>query len=321
MAATQWVRAEDRRVDLRPVQRRRLECALDPLPVERQRGVVVEQSAVEPCHGLESDAASDRHCPEQVAGKLSELVRPLACLFQHPGEHIAGQQAHILREHAEHQTVDELRHRLRIVAPVPQTLREFRERRRRTLRHRLPRLARSQPLRVRHRPLELVAGHAVGEIVECELVRHAHAVRPVGADAEPRHVRDDQQRRVLQCECVLTQLVERRVEIRAAALVLPRETAALPYIGPAVAAGVLPRAALEAVPLARRVDVRRCRLAEQPAQVDEVLLRRRAFLQLRRPPLGDELARRHRSDRQHEGTGRQRRLVARSDDAASFIDA
>ena len=63
-------------------------------------------------------------------------------------------------------------------------------------------------------------------------------------DAEPRHVRDDQQRWVLQRERVLMQLVERRVEIGAAALVLPGETTALSHVGPSVAATVLSRAAL-----------------------------------------------------------------------------
>ena len=56
---------------------------------------------------------------------------------------------------------------------------------------------------------------------------------------------------------------------------------------------VLARAALEAVRLAGRVGLDRRRLAQQPAQVDEVLLRGRALLQLRGPPLGDELVRRH----------------------------
>ena len=91
---------------------------------------------------------------------------------------------------------------------------------------------------------------------------HAHAIRPVRADAEPHHVRDDQQRRVLQGERVLAQLVERRVKVGAAALVLPGEASALPHVGPAVAAGILPRATLEAVPLARRVRFRRCRFVE-----------------------------------------------------------
>ena len=286
-------RAQDRRVDLRPVERRGVKRGFDPLPVEGQGGVVVEQPAVEPGHGLEADAAPGGHRAEQVAGEVGELVRPLARLFQHPGEHVAGQKPRVLGEHAEHQTVDEMRHRLGLVAARPQALGEGREGRRRALRHRLARLARAKTLRVRHRPFELVAGGGVDEIVERELVRHAHAVGPVGADAEPRHVRDDQQRRVLQGERVLTQLVERRVEVGAPPLVLPGEAAALPHVGPAVAAGVLARAALEAVDLAGRVGLRRRRLAEQTAQVDEMLLTPRALLQRCRPPLGDERLRRH----------------------------
>ena len=83
---------------------------------------------------------------------------------------------------------------------------------------------------------------------------------------------------------------------------------------------ILVRAALEAVSIARRVGVRRCRLAEQTAQVDEVFLRGRALLQLRCSPLGDERARRHRAHRNDGDMGRLRRPLARLDDAASFIE-
>ena len=73
----------------------------------------------------------------------------------------------------------------------------------------------------------------------------------------------------------------------------PGEVVAFPDVGPAVAAGVLVRAPLKAVRLAGRVRLGRCRLVEQTAQVDEVLLRRRALLQRRDPPLRDEGVRRH----------------------------
>ena len=39
-------------------------------------------------------------------------------LLQHPREHLAGQQAHVVGEHAEHQPVDEVCDRLRVVAPL-----------------------------------------------------------------------------------------------------------------------------------------------------------------------------------------------------------
>ena len=151
----------------------------------------------------------------------------------------------------------------------------------------------SPPPFARHRPFELVPRGRVRQVLQREFVRLADAVGPVGADAEPRHVGDDQQRRVLQRQRVLPQLVESRVQVGAPALVFPGEAMALPHIGPAVAAAVLARPALEAIALARRVGFRRRRLAEQPAQIDEVLLRRRALLQLGRPPLGDERSRRH----------------------------
>ena len=75
----------------------------------------------------------------------------------------------------------------------------------------------------------------------------------------------------------------------------PGEAVTLPHVRPAPSAGVLERAALEAVVIAPGVGLRRRRFAEQPAQVDEVLLRRGAFLQLRGVPLRDELVWGHRS--------------------------
>ena len=110
-------RPQDRRIDLRPVERRRLERRLYSLPVERQRGVVVEQPAVEPCHRLEPHIAACRHRSEQARGVVREPVRVAPRAFQHPCEHVVRQQAHVLGEHAEHEAVDEVRHRLRIVAP------------------------------------------------------------------------------------------------------------------------------------------------------------------------------------------------------------
>ena len=105
-------------------------------------------------------------------------------------------------------------------------------------------------LGIGHRPLELVADGGVEEIVERELVGLADAVGPVGADAEPGHVGDDQEGRVLQGERVLAQLIEGGVEVGVLALVLPGEAVAFPDVGPALAAGVPAGAAFEAVAVA-----------------------------------------------------------------------
>ena len=101
------------------------------------------------------------------------------------------------------------------------------------------------------------------------------------------------QRRVLECQGVLTELVECSVEVGPLALVFPGEVVALPDVVPPVAAGVPARSSLEAVRVPRWVSLGRRRLAQQAAQVDEVLLGRRALLQLGVPPLCDELVRRH----------------------------
>ena len=146
---------------------------------------------------------------------------------------------------------------------------------------------------VGQRPLELVAGGRVPQVFQDELVGLADAVGPVGADAEAVQVADDQQRWVLQRQRVLPQLPEGGVQVGVRAFVLPAEVAALPHVGPAVAARVLLRAALEAIALAGGVGFDRRRLVEHAAQVVEVRLRRLAFLQLGRRPLGDELVRRH----------------------------
>ena len=186
-----------------------------------------------------------------------------------------------------------MRDGLRLVAAVPQRLRQRGEPLRRALGERLPRLAGPQPLGIRERPLELVAGGRVPQVFQDEVVGLADAVGPVGADAEALQVADDQQRRVVQRQRVLPQLPEGGVQVGVRAFVLPAEMAALPHVGPAAAARVLFRAALEAVALAGGVGFDRRRLAEHAAQVVEVRLRRLAFLQLGSRPLGDELVRRH----------------------------
>ena len=170
----------------------------------------------------------------------------------------SGSRPTVVGEHAVDQPVDEVRDRLRIVPTLAQRLGDRRERRRHPFGERLPGLPRPQPIGIRERPLQPVARRRVGQVVQFELVRPADAVRPVGADPEPHHVGHDQQRRVLQRQRVLPELVEGYVEVRALPLVLPREVVAFPDVGPAVTAGVLPRAAFEAV----RVRLGRRRLVQ-----------------------------------------------------------
>ena len=126
-------RAEDRRIDLRPVEVRRRQYRLDVSGLQRERRTVVEQSTVEPVDRLEADPAAGGHHSEELGGQLGELLRGAPRLSQHPGEHVSGQQAHVVGEHAEDEPVDEVRDHGRIVATRPQRLGDCREGRRRPL--------------------------------------------------------------------------------------------------------------------------------------------------------------------------------------------
>ena len=120
-------RAEDRRIDLRPVEVRRRQYRLDVSGLQRERRTVVEQSAVEPGDRLEANPAAGGHHSEELGGQLGELLRGALRLSQHPGEHVIGQQAHVVGEHAEDEAVDEMRDHGRIVATRPQRLGDGRE--------------------------------------------------------------------------------------------------------------------------------------------------------------------------------------------------
>ena len=145
--------------------------------------------------------------------------------------------------------------------------------------------ARTQTLGIRHCPLELLPNLGAGQVLQLELVGFADTVGPVGADAEPNHVRDDQQRRVLEGKGVLPQLLKGPVEIGMLAFVFPCEVPPLPHVGPSCPARVLARTALEAVDLAGGVGFGRRGFTQQAAQVDEVLLTAGTLFQFRPAPL------------------------------------
>jgi hypothetical protein len=121
--------------------------------------------------------------------------------------------------------------------------------------------------------LELPADGGVAQLVESDPVDLVDGVGPVGVDLEGRHVGDDEERRVLEGHGVLLELGIGGAEVLALALVLPGEVAALPDVGPALAAGGFRRAALEGISIALGVGVGRRVLAQERAEVIEVRLR------------------------------------------------
>ena len=71
-------------------------------------------------------------------------------------------------------------------------------------------------------------------------------------------------------------------------LVFPAEEILFPYIGEAIAAAVLFRALFKTEGFARGIGLGGRGVPQHPAQVEKVLLRGRAFLELDFPPLSDE---------------------------------
>ncbi|CAA9574814.1 MAG: hypothetical protein AVDCRST_MAG19-3203 [uncultured Thermomicrobiales bacterium] len=93
----------------------------------------------------------------------------------------------------------------------------------------------------------------VAEAGEVEAVGVGGGAGEVGADLEAVEVADDQQRRVLEGVAVELELAVGGGEVGVVPLVLPGEGAALPDVGPALAAGRLGGALLEGEALAGRV--------------------------------------------------------------------
>ncbi len=132
----------------------------------------------------------------------------------------------------------------------------------------------------------------VEQVVERERIGLLDGVGEVGADLDRGQVRHDQQRRVLERLAVLEELVVGLAKVRVPALVLPGEGPTLPDVGPALAALLLGGALLEGEPLARGIRVGGRGMADEAAEIDEVLLRGGALLQVGSvAPLVDERAR------------------------------
>lgn len=123
-----------------------------------------------------------------------------------------------------------------------------------------------------------------------DLLRRAREVR---VNFEAIHVADDQQRRVAEVFAVLQQLLVGGDEVFVLPLVLPGEVVLHPDVGPPLFAFKLVDAALERVPGAVGVGCSRRRLAEELAEIEEVLVAGGALGEFRGLPLRDELLRRH----------------------------
>jgi hypothetical protein len=128
------------------------------------------------------------------------------------------------------------------------------------------------------------------ERVEGDGVDGFGRVREVGVDLNYVGIAHDQQRWILQRLTILQKLLVGRFEICLRSLIFPAEATPPPDVGKPLPALHLACTFFETVPLPGGVRLGGSLLIEHPAQVKEMLLRRRAFLQLYSGPFLFELS-------------------------------
>jgi len=128
----------------------------------------------------------------------------------------------------------------------------------------------------------------LAEAVERDFVDDGNGVGEIGVDDDSVQVADDEEERVGERVAVKEELVIGVVQILVLTLVFPAEEILFPDIGEAIAAAVLFRALFKAKVFARGIGLGGRGMAQHAAQVQEMLLRGGAFLELDFSPLGDE---------------------------------
>ncbi len=128
----------------------------------------------------------------------------------------------------------------------------------------------------------------MGEAGELEGVDALDGAGEVGVDFNAVEVADHEERRVFEVLAVLEELAVGGGEVFVLAFVFPAEVAAHPNVGPAVAALGFSHAAFERIPGAFGVGSGGFGLAQQVAEVEEVLLAGAALGELRGLPFLDE---------------------------------
>ena len=209
-------------------------------------------------------------------------------------EDVLGEEAGILREEREQDAIEEVGDLLRVVTSGTEALGELGEVAGGLLGDlggldaRSELLGRGEDGPERRERFRWVVG---GQVVEGDGVELRAEVGEVGPDLDRVEVGDDEERRVAQVLAVAEQLDVGGLQVLALALVLPAEEVLLPDVGEAVSPTRLGDGLLEGVVVAGRVGLVGRRLAEHPAQVDEVFLGGGLLLRLVVAPLLGELAR------------------------------
>ena len=279
---------ENGRLDGRPVQVADVDQDVHTLAVQLQDPVVVEQAAVEMADLLGAEPAADRHSLEELAELGDKGLGLGAGVLDHAGEKSGRQQLGVFGEQAEQQTDQEMGNLLGILAVAAQDGSQAGKVAGGSLGDFIDGLAGFELFR----PEEGVAQDRqlvrIGEVGQLDLVVLLDGVGEIGMDDDLIGVRDDQQRRVLERLAVLEQLVVSLLQIFMLAFVLPTEVAAVPDVGPAIAAFLLGDAIFEGEEIAFGIQIDRGFVPDQAAEVDEVFLAGRALFELDVAPFVDE---------------------------------
>jgi hypothetical protein len=279
---------QNRRVDRLPIEPRG-GCQLGERDeVQRQHVVIVEQPAVEPRDRLWAEGSVPIcHGAEQLAQHGFAQIRLLCRLVEQVGEKPVGQEVDVLGEQAEHQLVDEMRDPPLVILPAQQQS-DPREAGGGLRRYALAGRVRPQPLGMQKAVAQQPPLWRVTEIAELNNVLLGDRVGEIPVDTNFLHVRHDQERRIAERIGVLLQLRVGLDEVLCVALVFPNEAAVPPDIGIARLVADLAGVLLEIVTAPPRLFD-----AKQIAQIEEMLLGRRAFRAGIAAPFGVEFFRRH----------------------------
>jgi hypothetical protein len=159
---------------------------------------------------------------------------------------------------------------------------------RHALRDRLRRLGAFEMLRVGEDGTQLRHPGRRQQIIQGDRGRAVGPVDEVGVDNDRVDVADDQQRRVVERLAVLEQLLVGLVQVGVLALVLPAEEAALEDIRKTLPAAQLGCTVLEGEGCALGIRVGRRGVIQQPAEVEEMLVGRRALFERGLAPFDNE---------------------------------
>ncbi len=177
-------RAEDRRVDQAPVEARGGEQQADLGVFEPERRPAVEQAAVELGDVLEIEVAAVLHVGEQLLEPFPALLRLARAGFEQLAPDAVRQQADAVGEEAEHQLVDEMRHRLAVGIAVLQRVGDRLELVGGVLGQLGARAAGAQLVGIEEDRVEDREILRLGEVVELEFVFGRDLVGPARLDAK-----------------------------------------------------------------------------------------------------------------------------------------